>query len=183
MGATSEDLVQATKQNLFEKVRSWKTTPGAATFMDATDVNQLSFTWEALYQDGTTIRQFDDINFIRALQDEDFVPPQDQIVSTDRLDKKQVVEFLLYPIAFTRKRCPWYENVYRVILRPEQGERIICKWLTDFEPNSGYKVRRHVLGIAHVDAEENPTNKVFLVLSPSGAVTITASEDVSFEGE
>ena len=178
LGVTSEHLVVETKKLVGLRNTLWYSSPEGKFFLDATNRNQLAFTWEGCYQDGTIFRQYDDVTFLRALRDSQFVPSVDQITSTEILDKARVVEYNLYPIAFTRKFCPWYQSPYRLVIHPEKGERLVACWLTDFRREDGFRVRRHLAGIKYEDGR-----KLLLILSPSGSMVLAGTENISFDGE
>ena len=185
---TIDDLIKEFKVNKASK--GFYSTPAGLTFLSATNRNQLSFIWEAQYKDGTRLYQFDEITFLRALQDESFIPPADQIVSTDRLDKKQVVHYELHPIAYTMKECPWFQRSYRVNLRPEKGERLLAYWCTDYQVNTRIELRRHAFGIKIVNpfcleenGEEKELSRTVFIISPSGNMVLSSSDNLSIEGE
>lgn len=157
--------------------------PEGLEFLYYTNDNQVAMTWEARYKDGTELYQYDEITYLRALQDEEYIPSPDRIISTDKIDKKKCVHYELHPIAYTLKRCPWFNRSYRVNIHPERGERLLAFWETDYQIGSGKQLRRHVLGIQFVDAEENEINRTVFIISPSGNMVLSGSTNLSIEGE
>ena len=135
------------------------------------------FVWEAKYDDGRVVRQFDDVNFTRAMTDADFVPSEDLRLSVDALEKEHVSQFTLYPIAMTRNRAPWFQQPISVYVDLEKGDRFVSAWLTDYTPKTGYVIRRSVIGI-----DRNGT-RLLTVISPSGRISVCSNDNQSFEGE
>jgi len=160
---------------------AWYASPEGQHILAATDCGRYMFVWEALYGDGTKIRQFDTVPFTRAMTDESYVPPSDLRLSADCLDGMRVVQFNLYPIALVRKRCPWFQKPIEVRLKPSQGEFFLGYWLTDLTPKTGYTLCRHVIGLKQVLRIQEL--KTMVVLSPSGQITICSDDNQSFEGE
>lgn len=145
--------------------------------MQATAGGLLMFVWEAEYDDGRVVRQFDDVNFLRAMTDADFVPPEDLRLSVDTLEKEHVSQFTLLPIAMTRKRTPWFQQPIGVLLDLPRGDRFVNYWLTDFTPRTGYTIRRNVVGIQRNGAT------LLTIISPSGRISVCSNDNHSFEGE
>lgn len=159
----------------------WYATEKAKQLLARTNGGMLMFVWEAILEDGRVIRQFDDVNFSRAMTDEDFVPPEDSRLSVDALGKERVSQFRLHPIAFVKKNAPWFQQPIVVSLNLKRGERLTSFWETDFSPRTGYTLRRTVVCLKRtVGTEEIST---FVVLSPSGQITICGDTNQSFEGE
>ena len=169
---TAEGLVQ---QALNSRKIGQRTIP--AELLQRTDFGRQMFTWSALYADRSLHLQYPEVFFYRTLTDSEFVPPTSEIVSVDRLDKEQVVEFTLYPIAITRKICPYFSRDIRTVINLQKGERLQTNWCTDYNANSQELLRRQVVGIRRGD------NLVLTVFSPTGGITIATTEDVSFDGE
>ena len=159
----------------------WYTTPEGREFMSQTDGGQWNFIWEARYNDGRVVRQFGEIEFHRAMTDETYVPPESLRISVDSLDRERVSQFILWPIALTRKHCPWFQRPIVAVLKPEQGKFFLNHWLTDYTPKTGYRLRRHVIGIRQVVGSEEIHSLV--VVSPDGQITIAPDENISYEGE
>lgn len=159
----------------------WYATEKAQQILAATNGGMLMFAWEAILEDGRVIRQFDDVIFSRAITDEDFVPPEDSRLSVDALGKERVSQFRLHPIAYVKKNCPWFQQPVVVSLRLARDERLTSLWETDFSPRTGYTLRRTVIGIKRKVGEEEVGT--FVVLSPSGQITICSDTNQSFEGE
>jgi hypothetical protein len=155
----------------------WYATAEGQWLMNATVNGMLMFVWEAKYDDGRVVRQFDDVNFTRAMTDVDFVPPEDLRLSVDSLEKEHVSQFTLYPIAMARSRAPWFQQPIEVQLDLKHGDRFVSFWLTDYSPKTGYIIRRSVIGI------EKDGIKHLIVISPSGRLTICSHDNYSFEGE
>lgn len=159
----------------------WYATEKAQSLLSATNGGMMMFIWEATLEDGTVIRQFDDVNFSRAMTDEDFVPPEDSRLSVDALAKERVSQFRLHPIAFVKKNAPWFQQPIVVNLRLERDERLTSFWETDFSPRTGYTLRRTVVGLKRKVGDEEIST--FVVISPSGQITICGDTNQSFEGE
>lgn len=173
---TAEQLAVETLNKMLDEYRdAWYKDHTA--IMIATDYGRTMFVWQAKYADGTTIRQYDEINFMRAIGDPNFIPSIDHIISNREADPERVVEFKLFPIAYVRTRCPWFAHSYRLVIRPEKGERYIFHWCVDHNTTTGQTIKRQVIGI------ENSGQSTYFVISPSGAMTIAQTEDLSFEGE
>jgi hypothetical protein len=170
----SKTLILPSGQAVFH---DWYATEEGQKFMGATEGGMLMFMWEARYDDGRVVRQFDDVNFTRAMTDADFVPPESLRLSVDSLEKEHVSQFTLYPIAMTRSKSTWFQQPIDVYLDLKQGDRFISSWLTDYSPKAGYVLRRSVIGI-----ERNGT-RLLTIISPSGRITICSNENQSFEGE
>lgn len=169
---TAEHLVaEATKR--FKATSDWYLSNDRNLL--ATDYGRLLFMWEATYNSGEIFRQYDEVTFYRALTDETFIPSVDRIISTRDLDKERVREFCLYPIAFTRSRFPWFQRQYRVIL--PGGYHFIFQWETDVNMTTGQTIRRTTIGI------QGFRERFFFMISPSGALTISPTVDISHEGE
>jgi hypothetical protein len=159
----------------------WYATEKAKLVLATTNGGMMMFAWEACLEDGTVIRQFGDVVFSRAMTDEDFVPSEDSRLSVDTLAKERVSQFRLHPIAFVKKNCPWFQQPIVVRLNLKRDERLTSFWETDFTPTTGYTLRRTVIGLkSKVSGEEIST---FVVLSPSGQITICGDTNQSFEGE
>jgi hypothetical protein len=189
-GITSEDLALQVTQKAQDYIRGWYSRPGAEHVMNATNKWQLAFTWDAEYKDGSKFRQYDEVSYIRTLQDPDFTPDISKLVSSGSLDKKQTVRFTYHPTAFTRKNTPWYSLPYVLTICPDKGERLLAFWEVDYRPRDGFKLYRHAIGIAKVDpstilenGDEKEICRSVLVLSPSGSMSFANSTNVSFEGE
>lgn len=159
----------------------WYATEKAQQVLSRTNGGMMMFVWEAILEDGRVIRQFDDVNFSRAITDEDFVPPEDSRLSVDTLEKEHVSQFRLHPIAFIKKNAPWFQQPIVVNLRKGRDERLTSMWETDFTPRTGYSLRRTVLGMKRKVGNEEIS--MFVVLSPSGQITICSDTNQSFEGE
>jgi len=160
---------------------NWYSTEEGQRVISATNGGMLMFMWEAECSDGKVIRQFDDVNWMRAMTDEDFVPPENLRLSVDILGKELVSQFTLYPIAMIKKCTPWFQKPIVVRLNPSAGQRLTSFWETDYTPRTGYILRRTVVGIKHVFGGcEIPT---YLVISPSGNMMMCGSTNQSFEGE
>ena len=172
----SEDLIVGALTKEKMEVERWYAGEGIE-FLDATDGGRLAFTWEATYRDGAKFRQYDDITFFRALTDNSFIPSIDRIVSTDKIDRSRVVEFVLIPIAYTLWKCPRIGRSFRVAVDPMQGEKLIANWCTDVNTTTGKVIRRHVIGIEQEDG------RVLFIVSPSGTMVLATNDDISFEGE
>jgi hypothetical protein len=136
------------------------------------------FMWRAVYDSGDIFYQYDPITFYRALTDPKFIPSTDRIISTKGLDRSKVVEFSLYPIAYISSKCPYFQRSYRVVIRPDKGEYFIYQWSVDVNMTTGQKVIRTMIGIQN--GFEVPT---YFAISPSGALAIAQTENLSFEGE
>lgn len=173
---TSEELIQRELAKEMKDVQRWYGGEGS-NFLDATDGGRLAFTWEATYSDGVKLRQYDDITFFRALADNTFIPSLDRLISTDKIDRSKVREFVLLPIAYTLSKCPRIGRSFRVVIYPEQGQKLVANWCTDVNMTTGKVVRRHVIGMEQEDS------KTLFIISPSGTMVLAASDDVSFEGE
>lgn len=145
--------------------------------LDSTQNGRTLFIWEAAV-DGIVLKQFDDHIWMRALRDISFVPKLELGYSTDILKGKRVESFLLLPTAFTRNAVPWFNNAFHVYLRPDKGEKLVAHWLVDVVQPIGVEVARYVLGIENASGD-----KILTVISPSGKVTLSSTEDVSYEGE
>jgi hypothetical protein len=160
---------------------SWYASEKGRRFLAQTDGGQWMFLWEAKYKDGTVIRQFGEIEFHRAMMDETYIPPESLRRTVDDLEKEHVSQFLLHPIALTRSCAPWFQRPIVVNLRPERGEFFLNYWLTDYTPKTGYRLRRHAIGIRKVVGDQE--FRSLIVISPSGQITICADDNQSFEGE
>lgn len=159
----------------------WYASAKAQEILARTNGGMLMFTWEAVLEDGTVIRQYDDVTFTRSVTDEDFVPPEDSRLSVDALQRERVSQFRLHPIAYVKKNCPWFQQPLVVSLRLKRDERLTSFWETDYTPRTGYTLRRTVIGLKRtVGTEEVST---FVVVSPSGQITICGDTNQSFEGE
>lgn len=183
IGVTSEQLVRESLNTTQLVTLLWYQTSAGKEYLAATNNGQLSFVWEAVYDDGTLYHQYDEITFLRCLKDSSFNPPSEDIVSTERLDKKRVVKFSLIPTAFTSLHCPWFQRPYSVVLRPHLGERLLAYWSTDWRPQTNYTLRRQVIGIQKVNPDEIEVTRVIFVISPSGLMTMATNDNVSFETE
>jgi len=115
------------------------------------------------------------------MNDEVYVPPEALRISVDTLERELVSQFILYPIAMVRKRCPWFQRPIVTVLRPDKGKFFLNHWLTDYVPKTGYRLRRHVVGLRQVCGSEEIHSMV--VISPDGQITITPDENTSYEGE
>jgi hypothetical protein len=155
----------------------WYNSQEGQWFMQATAGGLLMFVWEARYDDDRIVRQFDDVNWSRAMADADFVPSEDLRLSVDALEKEHVSQFTLFPIAMTRKRIPWFQQSLEVHLDLPRGDRFVSYWLTDYTPRTGYTMRRTVIGI------ERDGIKLLTVISPSGKISVCSTDNISFEGE
>jgi len=155
----------------------WYATDEARHILKATGDGMLLFTWKAVLRSGLEVAQFQFIEFLRALKDEQYVPPIGERISASELPKEEVSAFVLFPIAMTRKYCPWFQKPIVVTLDLEAGDRFIAHWLVDHTPKTDYKIHRHVVGI------ERDGVKFSTVISPSGLITIVTNENQSYEGE
>jgi hypothetical protein len=155
----------------------WYATEKGQWVMNATASGMLLFLWEARYDDGRVVRQFDDINWMRAMTDDGFVPSEDLRLSVDSLEKEHVSQFILHPIALTRKELSWFQRPIEIRLDLKKGDRFVSHWLTDFSPRTGYVLRRTVVGI------EREGVSVLMVISPSGSIVMCSNENQSYEGE
>lgn len=159
-------------------VGSWYDSPEGKNLLASTYDGRMLFIWEAKYDTGELVRQFDEVVFTRALTDENYMPPDDTRISVDSLDKSKVVQFSLYPVAMTRKLAPWFSQPVVVNLQPSKGEKLVNFWVVDEQFNPRRKMYRTVVGI-----EVCGENKILTVICPSGKIVVTRSEDLSFEGE
>ena len=176
-----DQFVLPTGQIVFSD--AWYASDEGRYVFSVTDDGRYLFAWEATYKDRKIVRQFEDVAFTRAMTDEEYIPSDAPMLSVDALDKEQVVQFSLAPLAFTRKHCSWFQKPIIVQARPDKGEFFKAYWLTDQTPRTGYALRRHVVGIRHLSKDATEELHVLTVISPSGQITICASDDFSFEGE
>lgn len=162
--------------------------PTVRDYLSLTNGGESAFIWTAEYSDGTMISQFPTDLFTKFQTDPKSVPSVSLGMSVSKLDVSKVKEFFLIPTAHAKQSLPWLMP-YRLIIRLDKGEKFISYRLCDLkmlmtpQGTTGVPVRicRHVLGLSqHVNGAQT---KTFVVLSPSGIVTITSSEDVSYEGE
>jgi len=158
----------------------WYSTREGQQFLLATDYGKFIFVWEAIYEDGKPVRQFDEFAFQRALSDPTFVPPDATRLSIDMLDKERIVEFRLHPIAYARAFMPCFQKPIIVKLDPKKGERLVSNWLVDEVPTLHWKLYRTVVGVQRGNDGEPPT---LVVISPSGSVMICRDTNQNFEGE
>lgn len=157
---------------------TWYESPEGSALMVATLGGKFIFMWEAVLGDGSVLRQFDDFAFQRALIDDEFVPPDNIRLSTDIIPRDKVVEFRLLPIAMTRKLTQHFQQPIVLKLDPEKYS-LIARWLVDHDVRSGRKVYRHVIGFTPRDGGLDELT----VISPSGKIVQTSTEDLSYEGE
>ncbi len=164
------------------RFEDWYDSEQGKFVLSATDRGRLLFAWEATYRTGETVRQYDDVTFVRAMTDDQFVMPEATRISVDSLNKAEIVQFGLYPTALTRRVAPWFSQPF--IIKPQLtlGEQFVQYWLVDEQMNSQTRARvkfyRHVLGIQMKDG-----NKVLTVICPSGKVIVTSDDNTSYEGE
>lgn len=159
----------------------WYQSEEGQFFLRATNDGQLMFVWEATFRNGHTVRMYEDLAFERCLIDPDYVPPVDLRRSTDLLDRDKVRGFMLYPIALTKKVHPKCE-IIGVKIDLSIGERFVHHWLTDYVPKTGRYLRRTVVGVERSPKDSRERFDLYVV-SPSGAIMKTPTEDISFEGE
>ena len=139
-----EELVQEAKQGVFNKQLVGMRTD---LLLGKTEEGKFSHTWEADYLDGKTVRQFDDITFVRALRDPHFTPIGLPYISTDAIERPRLKEFRLHPIALTRFVTPWHQTVFRIRPRYHLGEQLVARWEVDFSVVSQKRLYRHTIGI------------------------------------
>lgn len=180
---TQEQLIVQKLDAIKAHITDWNRSGDAEFVLSKTNRGQQAFTWEARYKDGSRFFQYPEISFFRTLGDVDYIPPVDEIISTDVLDKKQTVEYTLHPTAFIRSKLPWYIRPFIVIIKPEKNERLLAFWEVDYIPRTGVRLYRNVFGVSSVDGEEKELSRSLFVLSLSGAMVMANSTDVSFEGE
>jgi hypothetical protein len=162
----------------------WYATEEAKHVLQVTDDGMFLFVWRAVLRSGLEVNQFQPIELSRALSDEQYVPPGELRISSSELPKEEVESFSLYPIAVTRKYCPWFQKPIVVKLDLEAGDRFISHWLVThtlgYHTAAGvmdFRLRRHVVGI------ERDGVYFSTVISPSGLITIVTDENQSYEGE
>jgi len=141
-------------------------------FLALTQEGKFIFVWEAVYDDGKTVKQFDEIPFYRTLMEEDYSPPDGMRLSVDALERDKVVEFRLWPAASFRKR-----GGRPVVVKLKGEERFVSFFEVDLDTKTGKRLYRHVVGI------EKNGMRVLTTISPSGWVTLSTDTNVSFEGE
>jgi len=172
---TAEELVAQAELHRKQETEHWYIDDGDKVMND-TDGGRMLYAWKAIYEDGTCARQYDEITFMRALNDALYVPPIDRIISISTVDQDRVRELILYPIAYALRHCPRASTV-RVVVNPKKGEKLLVYWCTDVNVTTGHTIRRQVVGI------ERDGQKLLFVLSPSGTMTLATNDDVSFDGE
>jgi hypothetical protein len=157
----------------------WYSTPEANALLNATSAGRFAFLWKVTLDDGTVVTQFPAEVFDRYLTEPIAIVDENR-TSVDRLDVRKVKELVLIPSAIGRTLAPWLSPV-RLVVDLEAGEKFISFWSVDREMISGFEIARHVVGIS------KPLNgnqaKFFVVVSPSGNITVATKEDLSFEGE
>lgn len=162
---------------------SWYRSPECQKLFSETDFGRYMFIWEAILDDGSVLRQFEDIAFERALTDPDFTLPAELRLSTDIIPRDKVVEFALFYTAKTRAVCPWFvgDCLCRLYLHPEKQE-LLAYWLVDHHIQGGPGVSelvRQVVGWKHKETGK----KKLVIISPSGAMSESDTDDGSWEGE
>jgi hypothetical protein len=158
-------------------VGSWYDSSSGKDLLASTHEGRAMFLWEAKYDSGETVRQFEEVVFTRAITDYSYVPPEETRISVDSLDKSKIVQFSLYPTAITRILAPWFSQPIVVNIHPESGERLVNFWVVDEQHNPDRKLYRTVVGI------ETGDSKILTVICPSGKIVVTKNEDLSYEGE
>jgi len=161
--------------------------PEVKDYLSMTNGGETMFLWAAEYNDGTVMTQFPLELFNKFQQDPDAVPALGLGISVSKLDVSKVKEFFLLPTAHAKKVLPWL-TPYRLVINLAKGEKFISYRLCDRStimnqtgPLSTGKICRHVLGVSqYVNGAQA---KTFTVISPSGLITLTSSEDISYEGE
>jgi hypothetical protein len=157
----------------------WYASPEGSDFMRRTLDGMFMFIWEAVDNEGTIYRQFDDIVFKRALSDPDYIVPEHLRATVDSLPKDKVVRFVLWPTALTKKVHAGRFNFAHVDIDLSKGERFISYWLTDQVIFPVPRVlRRTVIGKIFPDGR-----KTLCVISPSGATLLCDNDNQSYEGE
>jgi hypothetical protein len=145
--------------------------------ISATAEGKLLFIWEAIYDDGKPVWQFEEHIVMRALADDSFIPKLELAISTSHLDPKLVKKFILHPIAFAKKRTPWFQMDFECNIRRELGEQFLGHWLTDWNTTLGVRFSRQVIGLRTAEGD------FYVVVSPSGKVTLGTTMNMSYEGE
>lgn len=146
--------------------------------LQETEHGKLLFVWQALYDDGGVVDQFEPHIMMRVVKDSSFIPSLELAISTSVLDRERVRKFTLLPTAYAKVFTPWFKDSIECNIRLDQGEKFIANWLTDDNVTLGIKISRTVIGV-----ETKSGEKFFTILSPSGRVTLATTTNVSYEGE
>lgn len=160
----------------------WYRTEEGQFFLNATNAGQLMFMWEAVHRDGSITRMYEDLAFERALKDDTFVPDINLRRTVESLDRNDVREFRIIPIALTRKLRPMVPT-FAIDIDLENDARFVSFWETDHVPKDDTYLRRTVIGIEQLSPKKGQNRFEYLVVSPSGKVMRTPTLDTSFEGE
>lgn len=163
--------------------------PPVKEYLEVSNGGDTAYIWMAEYVDGTVLSQFSPELSYQFQADPAFVPVLESGLSIKELDEEQVKEFILAPTAHARQYLPWLTPVHIVIDR-DKGEKFISYRLVysssalfapDGTPVGTGRVVRFVVGISR--EIEGVEFKVLTVLSPSGLVTVTSNDLISYEGE
>lgn len=146
--------------------------------LQETEHGKLLFVWQALYDDGGVVDQFEPHIMMRVVKDPSFIPSLELAISTAVLDRERVKKFTLIPTAYAMLNTPWFKDLIDCNIRLQDGERFIANWLTDDNITLGIKISRSVIGVELKSGE-----KLFTIISPSGRVTLGSSTNMSYEGE
>jgi hypothetical protein len=163
--------------------------PQVKEFLAISNGGESAYMWIAEYVDGTQHSQFPPEQFDKFQKDSSCMPSISLGKSVGKLDVAQVKELILVPTAHARAFLPWLTPV-RLVVQPDKGEKFISYRLcdmstiirsTDGKAVGSARVTRYVVGISQY--ANGAQVKTFVVLSPSGLVTVTSTEDMSYEGE
>jgi hypothetical protein len=143
------------------------------------------FTWCAKLSDGAELRQFEDHIWDLLMSNPDIPIPHGLNISTDSIPRDKVVQFTIFPIALTKRICPWFSQeglCYNQFVDPDK-EDLLAYWLVDDYIIGGpgvSHIARQVLGVR--DRETGKRN--LTVVSPTGVIWGDLDkDDLSFEEE